>query len=96
MLALIHGLEADARQITIDGVDIASVRLEQFRLVPQDPTLFNGSLRDKVVVLDAGHVVEQGSVRELLARPGDDAFFRRLCEQSGDIEGIERAANTIR
>jgi ABC-type multidrug transport system fused ATPase/permease subunit len=49
-----------------------------------------------VVVLDIGRVVEQGSVRELLARRGDDAFFRRLYEQSGDLEGIERAANVIR
>lgn len=48
MLALIRGLEADADQITIDGVDIASVRLEQLRLVPQDPTLFNSSLRDNL------------------------------------------------
>jgi ABC-type multidrug transport system fused ATPase/permease subunit len=26
----------------------------------------------------------------------DDAFFRRLCEQSGDLGGIERAADVIR
>lgn len=46
---------------------------------------------DRVVVLEAGRVVEQGSVRELLARDGDDALFRRLCEQSGDWEAIQHA-----
>lgn len=46
---------------------------------------------DRVIVLDAGRVVEQGSVRELLAHDGDDALFRRLCEQSGEWEAIKRA-----
>lgn len=46
---------------------------------------------DRVVVLDAGHVVEQGSLRELLGRRGEGAIFRRLCAESGDIEEIERA-----
>ncbi|KAJ5195643.1 uncharacterized protein N7498_009081 [Penicillium cinerascens] len=47
---------------------------------------------DRVVVLDAGRVVEQGSVAELLCHRGDGAFFRQLCEQSGDLAHIERAA----
>ncbi|KAF4627293.1 hypothetical protein G7Y89_g10861 [Cudoniella acicularis] len=51
-LALIRGLEADSGQITIDGVDIAAVTLERLRqvvtVVPQDPTLFDGSLRDNL------------------------------------------------
>ncbi|CRG85577.1 hypothetical protein PISL3812_02624 [Talaromyces islandicus] len=46
---------------------------------------------DKVVVLDAGCVAEQGSVQELLDRD-DDGIFRRLCVQSGDLEKIERVA----
>ena len=54
---------------------------------------------DRVVVMDAGRVVEQGGVGELL-RTGRDGVgvgkaggvFRRLCEESGDLEAIERMA----
>ncbi|KAL7781916.1 P-loop containing nucleoside triphosphate hydrolase protein [Trichoderma afarasin] len=192
------GLEADAGHITIDGISIASVHLVRLRravtVVPQDPTLFGGSLRhnldplnhysdddlhdvlrrlqffqslpsgdldhpavalsmgqrqlvciarallrrsrilildeatasidhatdaliqaglrssiadgitvltiahrlltiadyDRVVVLDSGRIVEQGSVAELFQKRGDGAFFRQLCEQSGDLAHIER------
>lgn len=35
---------------------------------------------DRVVVLDSGRVIEQGSVAELLHKRGDGAFFRQLCE----------------
>ncbi|KAH8816638.1 putative ATP-dependent bile acid permease [Xylogone sp. PMI_703] len=48
---------------------------------------------DRVVVLDAGRVVEQGSIKHLLSRRGPDAVFRNLCEESGDLEKIERVAN---
>ncbi|KAL6820087.1 P-loop containing nucleoside triphosphate hydrolase protein [Trichoderma sp. SZMC 28015] len=192
------GLEADAGRITIDGISIASVHLVRLRravtVVPQDPTLFGGSLRhnldplnhysdddlhdvlqrlqffqslpsgdldhpaaalsmgqrqlvciarallrrsrilildeatasidhatdaliqaglrssiadgitvltiahrlltiadyDRVVVLDSGRIVEQGFVAELFQKRGDGAFFRQLCEQSGDLAHIER------
>ncbi|KAK3320254.1 putative ATP-dependent bile acid permease [Cercophora scortea] len=47
---------------------------------------------DRVVVLDGGRVVEQGSVRELLGRTGETALFRRLCEESGDLDAIEGTA----
>ncbi|KAH8691336.1 putative multidrug resistance protein [Talaromyces proteolyticus] len=50
---------------------------------------------DKVIVLDKGRVVEQGSVRELLGRTGNDAIFRGLCEESGNLEEIERAATAM-
>ncbi|ROV88867.1 hypothetical protein VPNG_10346 [Cytospora leucostoma] len=46
---------------------------------------------DSVVVLEAGRIVEQGSVKQLLDRKGDEAVFRRLCEESGDTEAIRRA-----
>ncbi|KAK0755466.1 LOW QUALITY PROTEIN: hypothetical protein N5P37_011974, partial [Trichoderma harzianum] len=192
------GLEPDAGRITIDGISIASVHLVRLRravtVVPQDPTLFGGSLRhsldplnhysdddlhdvlrrlqffqslpsgdldhpaaalsmgqrqlvciarallrrsrilildeatasidhatdaliqaglrssiadgitvltiahrlltiadyDRVMVLDSGRIVEQGSVAELFQKRGDGAFFRQLCEQSGDLAHIER------
>ncbi|KAH8657755.1 P-loop containing nucleoside triphosphate hydrolase protein [Xylariales sp. PMI_506] len=207
-LALIRGLEADGGRISIDGVDISSLKLQTLRravtVIPQEPTLFNGSLRDnldplrqysddeilaaladarlsapgstavadthalpdlhhpavalslgqrqllhiarallrksrvllldeatasidhetdaliqrtirnctetgttvltiahrlqtvadydRVIVMDAGRVVEQGSLRALLKRRGPDAVFRRLCEESGDLEKIEALA----
>ena len=47
---------------------------------------------DRVVVLDAGHVVEEGSIRDLLGHRGERAMFRRMCEESGDIGEIERVA----
>lgn len=49
---------------------------------------------DRVVVLDSGRVVEQGSVAELLHKRGDRAFFRQLCEQSGDLAHIERVVQS--
>jgi ABC-type multidrug transport system fused ATPase/permease subunit len=49
---------------------------------------------DRVVVLDSGRVVEQGSVAELLRKRGDKAFFRQLCEQSGDLAHIERVVQS--
>lgn len=47
---------------------------------------------DRVVVLEAGRVIEQGTVRELLGREGEVIAFRRLCEGSGDFDAICRAA----
>lgn len=46
---------------------------------------------DRVVVLSAGRVVEQGSIQRLLSRRGKDAVFRQMCEDSGDINEIERS-----
>lgn len=47
---------------------------------------------DRVVVLDAGRVVEQGTVRELLKCSGNKTVFQRLCEESGDLVAISRIA----
>ncbi|KAH8595942.1 P-loop containing nucleoside triphosphate hydrolase protein [Bisporella sp. PMI_857] len=47
---------------------------------------------DEVVVLSEGQVVEQGKISKLLEHSGDGAVFRRLCEESGDLEGIRKAA----
>ncbi|KAJ5958252.1 uncharacterized protein N7479_005402 [Penicillium vulpinum] len=51
-LALFRGLEAEAGQIIIDGVDIGSIGLRDLReaitIVPQDPTLFTGTLRSNL------------------------------------------------
>lgn len=47
---------------------------------------------DKVLVLDKGEVVEYGHPHELLKKEGKDAVFRGMCEMSGDLEGLVKAA----
>ncbi|KAL4917030.1 ABC transporter type 1, transmembrane domain-containing protein [Aspergillus aurantiobrunneus] len=51
-LALFRGLEAENGQINIDGVDIGSIGLKDLReaitIVPQDPTLFTGTIRSNL------------------------------------------------
>ncbi|OQE17014.1 hypothetical protein PENSTE_c022G00900 [Penicillium steckii] len=51
-LALFRGLEAEKGQILIDGVDIGSIGLRDLReaitIVPQDPTLFTGTIRSNL------------------------------------------------
>ena len=51
-LALSRIIELDEGQISIDGVDIASISLELLRdkltLIPQDPTLFSDTLKKNI------------------------------------------------
>lgn len=51
-LALFRGLEAEEGQIFIDGLDIGLIGLQDLReaitIVPQDPTLFTGTLRSNL------------------------------------------------
>lgn len=51
-LALFRGLEADEGKIVIDGVDIGLIGLQDLReaitIVPQDPTLFTGTIRSNL------------------------------------------------
>lgn len=51
-MALLRALEPTRGSISIDGIDISAVDLETLRnavcLVPQDPTLFAGTLRDNL------------------------------------------------
>lgn len=47
---------------------------------------------DQVLVLDKGRVVEYGHPHELLKKTGEEAVFRGMCEMSGDVEGLEKAA----
>lgn len=51
-MALIRGLEASEGLIELDSIDIASLRLDVLRrlvtVIPQDPILFKGSLRENL------------------------------------------------
>jgi ABC-type multidrug transport system fused ATPase/permease subunit len=47
---------------------------------------------DKVLVLDKGCVVEYGHPHELLKKEGKEAIFRGMCETSGDMEALQKAA----
>jgi ABC-type multidrug transport system fused ATPase/permease subunit len=47
---------------------------------------------DKVLVLDKGSVVEYGHPHELLRKEGEDAVFKGMCEMSGDMTGLQKAA----
>ena len=51
-LALFRGLEADQGKIIIDGIDISTIGLRDLResitIVPQDPTLFTGTIRSNL------------------------------------------------
>ncbi|MCJ1283010.1 hypothetical protein MMC26_002337 [Xylographa opegraphella] len=51
-MALFRGLEADEGKILIDDIDIGSIGLQDLRenitIVPQDPTLFTGTIRSNL------------------------------------------------
>ncbi|CZS93813.1 related to bile acid ABC transport protein [Rhynchosporium agropyri] len=47
---------------------------------------------DKVLVLDKGEVVEFGHPHELLKKDGNDAVFKGMCEMSGDMDTLQKAA----
>lgn len=55
-LALFRGLEAETGKILIDGVDIGLIGLQDLRqnitIVPQDPTLFTGTIRSNLDPFD--------------------------------------------
>lgn len=55
-LALFRGLEAEEGKILIDGVDIGLIGLQTLReavtMVPQDPTLFTGTIRSNLDPFD--------------------------------------------
>ena len=47
---------------------------------------------DKVLVLDKGSVVEYGHPHELLKKEGEGAVFKGMCETSGELEALQKAA----
>ncbi|KUL82886.1 hypothetical protein ZTR_09009 [Talaromyces verruculosus] len=95
LLALIRILEADSGRIEIDGIDIAAVGLEQLRqaitIVPQNPKLFDGTLRDNVDPLhratDEEIITTMNTVRLV-----DNL---RVLESAGDMDLLQRPANAL-
>ncbi|KAH7318162.1 multidrug resistance-associated protein [Stachybotrys elegans] len=55
-LAVFRALEAESGKIVIDGVDVGTIGLQDLRenitIVPQDPTLFHGTLRTNLDPFD--------------------------------------------
>ncbi|RKF64499.1 ATP-dependent bile acid permease [Erysiphe neolycopersici] len=55
-LALFRGLEADQGRILVDDIDISLISLQDLResitIVPQDPTLFSGTIRSNLDPFD--------------------------------------------
>ncbi|KAI5803779.1 hypothetical protein EDC01DRAFT_775254 [Geopyxis carbonaria] len=68
-LALFRFLHADAGSICIDGLDIATLRLQDLRsriaIIPQDPVLFSGTIRSN---LDPFNEHGDGELEEALQR----------------------------
>lgn len=50
---------------------------------------------DRIIVLDASRIVKQGSLNELLQREGPEAVFRYLCEESSNLERIQKPAARV-
>ncbi|KAJ5836890.1 hypothetical protein N7447_002916 [Penicillium robsamsonii] len=107
-LALFRGLEAEAGQIIIDGVDIGSIGLRDLResitIVPQDPTLFTGTLRtnldpfnlfsDEQIFSALRRVHLIGSSTSGTATPITASSFTAT-ETNGNGNGVSSSAVTI-
>lgn len=88
-LALLRGVGADSistGRVTIDGVDIADMSLDTLRrrvtLMPQEPLIFNGTLRDNLDI--EGHK----SDAELMAAI-DECQLRQMLNIAPEIDPLE-------
>lgn len=90
-LALCRIIESHSGRILIDGTDISTLGLEDLRqhitIIPQDPTLFNGTLRfnidpenthSDIELLD---LAKQASLEKLITR--DEKGLDQQIEESG-------------
>ncbi|KAL3456944.1 P-loop containing nucleoside triphosphate hydrolase protein [Aspergillus heterothallicus] len=99
-LALLRALEGTSQgssSITIDGVDIASVNLVDLRrrvitLMPQQPAVFEGSVRENLDVegtrtdeqlMEAIDICQMGSVFDV--RAGEDVLEYRITELGANL-----------
>ena len=95
-LALFRFLEASAGSISIDGLDISKLNLQDLRsrmnVIPQDPVIFSGTVRSNLDPFDTHTDVE---LRDALARANllDPALGSKA--QSGTTSPIRRIAIDI-
>lgn len=98
-LAMFRLLEARSGSITVDGIDISTIKLDQLRsrmaIIPQDPILFSGTIRSN---LDPTNQYSESLLRDSLHRvhllrapPGDGPaeIEKRSAEESslfGDLD----------
>jgi len=93
-LSLLRLIEPDAGRVTIDGVDIAAVGLDDLRarvaVVVQDATLFSGTLRDALDPLraHADDALTAALARVGLAIPG--GLGARVDEGGGNLSAGQR------
>lgn len=86
-LAMLRFLHQRSGSVTIGGIDISQIRLRDLRsrvtLIPQDPTLFSGSLRDN---LDPLGRYDDDALRNALRRVH---LIGQSNEQKGLFESLE-------
>jgi len=86
---LLRLYERDAGGIAVDGVDIASVEIaslrEQMAIVPQEPTLFSGTIADNIRFgrLDA----DDGEIREAAHAANAAGFIENLPDGYNTLVG---------
>lgn len=90
-LALCRIVEADGGSIFIDGLDISTIGLEDLRekitIIPQDPTLFEGSLRFNLDPVGTStdsellSMLEKASLENLVSR--DESGLNQKIEDGG-------------
>ena len=92
----------DEATASVDHATDVAVQASLRASIPACTTVFTIAHRlstiadyDRVIVLEAGHIVELGSPKDLLSHHGEKARFRRMCEDSGDLEEIKKAAGII-
>ncbi|TQS35541.1 hypothetical protein Golomagni_04038 [Golovinomyces magnicellulatus] len=109
-LALFRGLEAEKGKILIDEVDIGLIGLQDLResitIVPQDPTLFSGTIRsnlDPFDLLSDEDIIT--ALRQVHLIPADDSIFspsnlfnnsypKDLDTSNTDVTGISNGTST--
>ena len=72
--------DVDKGRVTLDGIDVRSLRLADLRgtiaIVPQDPALFSGTVRENIAYARPGASLEE--VRAAAAAAHADEFIARL------------------